>query len=131
MRYGETLNQIVERGRSFDKKSCLEDARAGIGHFHGLGIIHCDIKPYNIFSDGDGFVVGDFDSCTQQGKRTGLKGGSMHWAEEWSIAAKPENDWNALDKIEAFLFPDKSTVYLVLQPMSKIRTSPYVETTSC
>ncbi|KAL9045394.1 MAG: hypothetical protein Q9214_001552 [Letrouitia sp. 1 TL-2023] len=109
VRYGETLSEMVERGRSFDKGSCLEDIRAGIQHLHGLGIIHCDISPYNIFSGGDGFVVGDFDSCTQEGDKMGLKGGCINWAEECFDAARPENDWNALDKIKAFLFPDKST----------------------
>ncbi|KAL9612218.1 MAG: hypothetical protein Q9167_003167 [Letrouitia subvulpina] len=109
VRYGETLSDMVTKGRPFDKNACLADIRMGIEHLHGLGIIHCDINPTNIFSDGDNFVLGDFDSCTLQGNELGLKGGTPDWTDETFDVARPENDWLGFTKIEAFLFPDKAT----------------------
>lgn len=110
-RYEETLAQMVGRAHHFDRNLCLESIRLGIKHLHGLGIIHCDINPHNIFVDGDQteFVIGDFDSCTLQGNVLGLKAGTKEWTDESFKVAMPENDWYGLAKIEAYLYPRSET----------------------
>lgn len=104
-RYGDDLFKMIRDGRSFNRLLCLKSIRMGIKHLHRLGIVHCDINPHNIFSDGDDFVVGDFDSCALEGNELGLKGGTLDWTDENFTVANRENDWYGLFKIAEFLFP--------------------------
>lgn len=113
VKYGETLLQMTREARIFDKLACVRDIQSGIEHLHGLGLIHCDINPSNIFYDGTGFVIGDFDSCTKQGEKLGLKSGTPNWTNEEFEYANYENDMFGLRKIKEMLFnqqtPGEST----------------------
>ena len=103
-RYGSDLHERVEEGPPFNRASCLESIRKEIEHLHGLGIIHYNIKPSNILSDGDDFVVADFDSCTMEGDELGLKAGTIDWTNEDFSVAERENDFYGLAKIEEYLY---------------------------
>eukprot|EP01062_Namystynia_karyoxenos_P066295 TRINITY_DN60256_c0_g1_i1.p1 TRINITY_DN60256_c0_g1~~TRINITY_DN60256_c0_g1_i1.p1 ORF type:complete len:631 (+),score=174.68 TRINITY_DN60256_c0_g1_i1:84-1976(+) len=46
----------LQRGRRW---SALADAACGLAHMHGLGAVHCDVKPANILV-GDPSVLADF-----------------------------------------------------------------------
>jgi hypothetical protein len=76
--YDMSLSDVVKQSRNFDAKKCLSDIRAGIQHLHALGLVHCDIKPHNIFVDikGQRFVVGDFDSIHEEGSLLEFKTGT-------------------------------------------------------
>lgn len=68
--YGPSLASRAESDRqSINAESCLADIRRGMEHLHRLGIVHGDINPSNIFTYGNGFVVGDFDSCARDGEK--------------------------------------------------------------
>jgi serine/threonine protein kinase len=85
------------------KNHALRSIRMGIEHLHELGLIHCDITPYNILSDQDDFVIGDFDSCTKEGTELGLKAGTKGWTKDEYKIARREMDFYGLSKIEEFL----------------------------
>ena len=106
-KYGPNLMDRVRDGPPVDKASCLRDIRNGIEHLHSLGLIHCDINPSNIFSDQERFVVGDFDSCTREGTKLGIKRGTYPWTDDCDIA-KRENDLDGLSKIERYLHTGKT-----------------------
>jgi serine/threonine protein kinase len=103
LRYRANLSQIVRNTQPFDRKLCLRSIRLGIEHLHKLRLIHCDINPANILSDGDSFVISDFDSCTREGDELGLKAGTRGWTKDDFRIAKRENDLYGLSKIEEFL----------------------------
>lgn len=102
-KYGLNLSQRVHDTHAFSKKSCLKSIRRGIDHLHTLGIIHCDINPSNILSNGDDFVIGDFDSCAREGEKLGLKAGTIGWTRDNFQFARRENDLYGLGKIQGFL----------------------------
>jgi serine/threonine protein kinase len=108
-KYGPNLSEMNRDCHNFDKKACLRSIRKGIEHLHELGIIHCDVNPMNIFSNGEhaneSFVIGDFDSCTSEGQDLGLKAGTKGWTKEEFHVATPEMDWYGLSKIEQLLQP--------------------------
>ncbi|XP_069783216.1 membrane-associated tyrosine- and threonine-specific cdc2-inhibitory kinase isoform X2 [Narcine bancroftii] len=39
---------------------CLSDLLAGLGHLHGRGLAHLDVKPANVFRSGPRWKLGDF-----------------------------------------------------------------------
>ncbi|KAL9095840.1 MAG: hypothetical protein Q9165_001837 [Trypethelium subeluteriae] len=103
MKYGFNLMELVKDARSFDRALCLKSVRLGIEHLHSLGMIHCDINPTNILSNGTDFVIGDFDSCTVEGEELGLKAGTRGWTRDDCETAKQEIDLYGLSLIEQFL----------------------------
>jgi serine/threonine protein kinase len=86
-----------QKGRSFDKTTCLYNIRRGVEHIHSLGIVRCDINPMNILSNGEhaneSFVIADFDSCTMEGQELGLKAGTKGWTKDEFKVATHEMDW--------------------------------------
>ena len=106
-RYNYSLADMVYLGVEFDVPSCLENIEAGIDHLHELGIIHCDIKPANVFAEkginGWNFLVGDFDSCHKKGELYDLKWGTAGWTLDSFRRAHRENDFYALMKLRKWL----------------------------
>jgi hypothetical protein len=82
------LRELTTAGIRIDVKYCLESVAAGLKHMHALELVHCDLKPANIFVEANHtnpssqpyeFVVGDFDSAAVTGSMSELKLGDMHW----------------------------------------------------
>lgn len=110
VRYPITLDQMLKDGTPFDRQRCLSGIKAGIGHMHGLGLIHNDINPTNIMMDGVGDdmkpIVIDFDSCKKEGDKLGPKFG-------WTVDdeyAKRENDEYGISKIREALFGENESL---------------------
>lgn len=107
-RYDCDLHAYVHRGARFDAEDALAQIAAGIGHLHSLGLVHCDIKPRNIFVDAGGegkaaFVVGDMDSAHEVGREAELKWGTDWWVERSVGRAVPEMDWYGLGRVRKWL----------------------------
>jgi serine/threonine protein kinase len=77
--------------------------QAGIGHLHGLGVVHNDINPGNICIDEDGrAVIIDFNSARPTGERLGLRGGTTGFCRDTKISEE-QNDLYGLRAIRAHL----------------------------
>jgi hypothetical protein len=72
----------------------MSSIEAAVGHLHGLGLIHCDIRPANIFisygttagvwDSTAEVVLGDFDAVHQEGAPlTGKHAPEDVWPEEY------------------------------------------------
>jgi len=60
---GETLRQRLDRERQLpigDAVRLAQQVAQALGHAHGLGIVHRDVKPENILLTGEEAVVADF-----------------------------------------------------------------------
>lgn len=54
-----------------ERRAVLRQALLGLAHVHRMGVVHCDIKPANIFVDADGSAkLGDFDVSKDDETRT-------------------------------------------------------------
>lgn len=109
-RYSSSLLDWVLSGKPVDIKYCLSSIADGIKHLHSIGLVHCDIKPDNIFVDDTGrhceYVVGDFDSAAQTGTVFELKGGDLTWAKPKRLRinrVKEDDDWYAFDSTKLWL----------------------------
>lgn len=103
-RYDMTLREVVDEIGYVDTAACIRDLEDGLKHVHSLGVVHCDLKPSNIFVDliGNRFVIGDFDSMHRNGEKIVLKGGTRGWVLDDNIA-RFKNDWYSLTLIRAWL----------------------------
>jgi hypothetical protein len=113
-RYDMTLREMLYKGHKINIPACLRDIENGIKHIHSLGLVHCDIKPANIFVHlrSQRFIVGDFDSMHHEGDRLVLKCGTDGWVpedEETLDVARYKIDWYSLDMIGAWL--EKKTAF--------------------
>jgi hypothetical protein len=107
-RYDMTLREFLYEGYPIDVSRCVQHIRNGILHFHNQGLVHCDIKPENIFVDvqNQRFVLGDFDSVHHEGARLTLKVGTPGWVpedEDTADIARYEIDWYSLNTIKTWL----------------------------
>jgi serine/threonine protein kinase len=109
-RYDMTLQEFVEAyDLSHDILArCLSDIDNGIRHIHAQGLVHCDIKPDNIFVDltDECFVVGDFDSVQRQDTKLRLKCGTEGWVpndEDTKGIVRASIDWYSLAMIRCWL----------------------------
>jgi serine/threonine protein kinase len=75
-RYDCDPHELIKKGTLIDVKYCLGSVAADITRMHDLKLVHCDLKPANIFievnlsksaSHAYEFVVGDFDGAAITG----------------------------------------------------------------
>jgi serine/threonine protein kinase len=61
--YGDLWEWLAAAPRTVhDKLRVLRAALCGLEHVHRMGVVHADVKPENVFVDGDGVAkLGDFD----------------------------------------------------------------------
>jgi hypothetical protein len=92
-RYDGSLQDNVRGGASFDAAKCLKHLKRAIGHLHSLGLVHCDIKPDNIFvrNSPEHYVLGDFDSTHYDDTFVGVKAGTPGWVPDVSIGPGMEH----------------------------------------
>jgi serine/threonine protein kinase len=100
-RYRVTLQEMLDKGRHFDRAGCLRGIKAGVRHMHRLGLVHNDLNPCNIMMDHGKPVIIDFDSCKREGDKL-LKGGTPGWAMRTPISRR-ENDVYGLNKLRKAL----------------------------
>ncbi|KAF2628327.1 hypothetical protein BU25DRAFT_457662 [Macroventuria anomochaeta] len=99
----------------------MQGIEKGMHHLHELGLVHCDLRPMNIFvtiedqKDGNGHVVlkevviGDFDASVEIGKKVALKRASKEWwptETEWGVKAEEWIDEWCLEKMGKWLKED-------------------------
>jgi serine/threonine protein kinase len=110
-RYSSSLHDWVLAGKPISLTECLTSIAHGIRHMHSLGLVHCDIKPDNIFVDSGSsrhisYVVGDFDSTALEGSVYELKGGTSGWTKDKEFDEDPveeDDDWYAFDITKKWL----------------------------
>lgn len=103
VKYDMSLSEALRRNIPLDKERCLRGIEDGVGHPHGLGLIHNDLNPSNIMmQDGDPVII-DFDSCKKEGQELGLKRGTVGWCAEQMDYATRDNDRHGISKIREFL----------------------------
>ncbi|KAF2253743.1 kinase-like protein, partial [Trematosphaeria pertusa] len=104
-RYDTNLHEYVRQGHRFDAAACLADIEHGIDHMHRLGLVHCDVKPSNIFVDvaNQRFVLGDFDSTHRRGQHIDMKWGTPGWSDERFVEAQREVDFYGLGMVRYWL----------------------------
>lgn len=98
---------MLYNGHAIKMTKCIQDIKSGIEYIYSLGLVHCDIKPENIFVDlqNHGFAVGDFDSVHCEGVALTLKTGTAGWVPEeadTSNTAGFDIDWYSLAMIQSW-----------------------------
>ncbi|KAF1967991.1 hypothetical protein BU23DRAFT_277669 [Bimuria novae-zelandiae CBS 107.79] len=126
-RYTLDLHQFVRRKylvSASQVHTIVEGIAAGMKHLHSLGIVHCDLRPVNIFltlgppapivGGGVGLgevveevVLGDFDACVRVGERIDGKLVAEEFRHKgfgFGMEAKVEVDTFALEEVEKWLW---------------------------
>jgi serine/threonine protein kinase len=128
--YDCTLYELVGRGEVFNLRYCLQCIANAIEHMHSLGIVHCDIKPHNVFvrtvhrrfPEPHHWVLGDFDSAHDVGAPMKLKGGSKGWTRVKSAgqnSAENDDDWYAFQKVKEWLVRERGGNFAMLDGIGK------------
>jgi TolB-like protein/Tfp pilus assembly protein PilF len=92
---GDTLQQTIERGRSFSAADVVRigiELAGAIGAVHDAGLLHRDVKPHNIMLAEDGRVVlMDFGAGhdSRTGEHPGLSGTPLYLAPELLTGGAP------------------------------------------
>lgn len=123
-RYSMDLYEFVKTKQLLRLKHVdvvMDGVRDGVRHLHGLGLVHCDVRPPNVFvsvaeeRDEEGDVVleevvmGDFDASVETGKEVRLKRACGEWWPErvgWGDKAEIEIDEWAVEKLARWLMED-------------------------
>jgi hypothetical protein len=125
VKYKKTLWERVNMDpRPFDIDNIMRGIWAGIDHLHSLGLIHCDMKPDNVFmEDDDTPIIGDFDACCKEGERLGEKLGTPGWTVEDFKWARRQNDAYGILRIEEWLVRE-SKARTVNLPQTSLKEGP-------
>ncbi|MCD8203997.1 MAG: serine/threonine protein kinase [Coprobacillus sp.] len=93
---GETLKEILDFRSPLPLSECIDimlQVTSALGYAHQKGVIHCDIKPQNIFIEADGTVkIGDFGISEAVGlnhNQVGEVKGSVHYLAPEITEGKP------------------------------------------
>lgn len=104
----------------------MQGIENGMRHLHKLGLVHCDLRPMNVFvtfekeRDADGHVtltevvIGDFDASVEIGEKVALKRASGDWWPEeagWGDRAEMWIDEWCLEKMGKWLKEDGLGIY--------------------
>ncbi|KAJ4984972.1 serine/threonine-protein kinase [Stagonosporopsis vannaccii] len=99
----------------------MHGIESGMRHLHTLGLVHCDLRPMNVFvtigdergEDGhvvlEEVVIGDFDASVEAGEKVALKRASGDWwpaGAEWGSKAEAWIDEWCLEKMGRWLKED-------------------------
>lgn len=99
----------------------MQGIEKGMKHLHSLGLVHCDLRPMNVFvtfeeeRDEDGHiiltevVIGDFDASVEVGEEVSLKRASKDWwptETEWGVKAEAWIDEWCLERMGKWLKED-------------------------
>jgi serine/threonine protein kinase len=99
VKYCTTLSQMLKYRTHFDRSRFLREIKAGVSHMHDLGLIHNDLNPSNIMTDGNSAIIVDFDSCKKEGDKLGSKTGTHGWTLDDVEYARRENDFYSISLI--------------------------------
>ncbi|KAF2126713.1 hypothetical protein P153DRAFT_388040 [Dothidotthia symphoricarpi CBS 119687] len=116
-RYSMDLCQYVRSKHTIEMRhveQICEFVQQGVDRLHSLGMVHCDLRPPNVFItvDEDGsiteVVAGDFDAMHRVGESIALKSPTGHklwWPKDvqWGDAARVEIDGFALKGLRRWL----------------------------
>ncbi len=93
---GGNLKEILDYRSPLPLSECIDimlQVTSAMGYAHQKGVIHCDIKPQNIFIESDGTVkIGDFGISEASGlnrSTTGEIKGSVHYLAPEITEGKP------------------------------------------
>jgi serine/threonine protein kinase len=115
-RYSMDLHMFaLEKQLNLDNRNILmQGMRNGIQHLHEQGLVHCDLRPPNVFvtfkeEEGDvvleEVVVGDFDASLKIGEPVNLKRACGKWWPphvQWGDPALPSIDEYSLEQMETW-----------------------------
>ena len=113
-RYSMDLQTFVLQKRlNLDNRVILmQGMRNGIKHLHEQKLVHCDLRPPNVFvmfkeeEEGNAVLevaIGDFDASLKIGERVNLKRACGKWWPEhmkWHCPAETSIDDYALEQME-------------------------------
>ena len=115
-RYSMDLHTFVLQKRllNLDNRVILmQGMRNGIKHLHEQKLVHCDLRPPNVFvtckEEGENaileVVVGDFDATVKVGEPVTKHACGKWWPKhmEWHCAAETSIDEHALKEMETWL----------------------------
>ncbi len=92
--------------RSKDYSGVLTGIETGVSHLHGLGLVHDDINPGNTMMNDGKVAIIDFSSCGRVGESLESAGHTYERDDEQVETALPQNDLDALEKIQTWLADD-------------------------
>ncbi|KAF1998734.1 kinase-like protein [Amniculicola lignicola CBS 123094] len=106
----DLFNWTMDHNKPFDTKLIIEVVGRALQHLHKYGLVHCDVKPENVFIKGEGEILkialGDFDSMHRVGETLMTKIGTRYfWNEKYAVGDKAvvELDIFALGKLKKWL----------------------------
>ncbi|KAF3009747.1 hypothetical protein E8E13_009378 [Curvularia kusanoi] len=120
-RYSMDLNEFVLMKRLLKARHVaflMKGIESGMRHLHKLGLVHCDLRPMNVFVTFEKsrnkvvlkeVVIGDFDASVKIGEKVSLKRASNDWwpsDAKWGVKAEPWIDEWCLNKIGKWLEED-------------------------
>ncbi|KAH6625527.1 hypothetical protein C7974DRAFT_425173 [Boeremia exigua] len=121
-RYTMDLHEFVIMKRLLRSRHVpfiLRSLKRAIHHLHRLGLVHCDVRPPNIFVSFDKHkkgslyltevVLGDFDASLEIGEKVALKRANGDWWPQdvgWGDKANASIDEHSLRKLKTWLNVD-------------------------